>query len=773
MIRMAASDGETAWQPSKLFATACSSSEAVAHAVNFIVDRAAGVLFEKYLAERSNDYAVQSIWHDMLSSVKVMALQHDAGEAPRDDASMPAASGFSNNPYAVQGPSRAGEAGLWSCEDEPDPGLIDSWARAAVPTLSSAPESRVRVPISATKQPAAQASGRTRRLSDKMAESTPKTAVLAPAVLSPASDRPYSPGLEGALLQSQLDIPERPSSSLGNVIGTTAQSSMEATRKAALESMRRKEAAEAAKAAAQAKQQAEAADAAKRLKKQLKGQKFTTDESGQVIVIQSVSASSRAAAGPAPVHVAVRDNATGETTVLGGLPTAGQPQGQAPQGLGPHPSETSQLSGRSGVLPPTASAAAWEELFSHPSPSKAAPPPPRAYATLQSPPGAAAHAESFFKEKPSVSALLVDESVELAPGVEAREGRRKSTAKAAPKSDKHMSRADFNAMATQVAASTHGVSTAERLRSRGGSAQGGRRASGQSLQATAAASQASSAQGRAFASSAPHMDASSAAVEGKASLDSVPPSTVGGGGGGSSVSSLLQDSSTSVRQPRSARQGRRAPSSTAQSASQLQDASSSNSSARQLPQPAQRPNSTADPVSRAAVVGQGRRLPRDRSPVRTATLQRTIERELQEAALAQGADAARIRAMAAHRISDLESQAKASSVAQLRRPGDAPPLTLTPADASGKLPRRAGKLRSGVPIVSNEQLERRPHSKAPLGGTVSRLAGSASNSALAAVGASSRRGGGGGAKVYGEEHRRKSNTGRLQSTPNAQVALGL
>lgn len=765
---MANSGVDEAWQPSSLFQAAISSSAIAAHAVDFIVDKAAGVLYEKYLAERALAYTTQSVWHDMVSSVGIMMLKHDAGEIKsHDDASTPAANGFSDTAYAAQGPNHAQSSGMWICEEEPDPGLIDSWARAAVPTLSSAPARVVRESNSATTPtPGRSTAAHSRRPSGKAPMVSPSAAGSPADAAFASADRPYSPGMEGALLQLQLDIPERPSSSLGNVTGTTAQSSMEATRKVALESMRRKEAAAAAEAAAAERVRLEAADAAKRLTKQLKGQKYTTDETGQVIVIQSVASAGRALHGAAPVQVSVRDNTTGESVTLGGLPTAGEPMGAPPVGLAAQASVSSQLSGRSGVLPPTASAAAWEEVFAHPPPGKNAPPPPRMYATLQSPPGTTAATTSFFKEKPTVSALLVDDSVELAPGVEAREGRRRAAAKPQPKSDKNMSRAEYSSMACILAASTRGIGTAERLRSRGGgSARGGGR------RAEAMAKPHAQAPNGSAQASGSHSNLPTASMEGKASLDTpvAPPSGVTAGGSG--MSSLLPDDTSSVSQPRGARQGRRAGggahAQAGASMGSLSGEQGAASSARSFPQPAARPAFTADPASRAAVVGQGRRLPRDRAPVRTATMQRTIEREIEEAALAQGVDAARIRAVAAQRVSGLQAKVKASGVANPRRPGETPPMELHASSGPCR-----SKLHSGVPIISNEQLERRGHATAPLVGQVSRLGGSASSSALAAAGAATLLRGGT-PNVYGEEHLRKRNVGRLSSTPNAQVALGL
>ena len=482
--------------------------------------------------------------------------------------------------------------------------------------------------------------------------------------------------------------------------------------------------------------------------------------------MQSVASGARALHGAAPVQVAVRDTATGNVTELQGLHTVGDALLPKPHvGVSPQASTMSQVSGRSGVLHPSAPATAWEDAFAHPSPGKTAPPPPRAYATLQSPPGTTA-VDSFFKEKPTVSALLVDDSVELAPGVEVREGRRRATAKPRPKSEKNMTRAEFNHMASTLAASTGGVSTAERLRSRGGGSGGGRRGAPSLSSPKAAAPSVTNAQPDA------HTGMSTASVESKTAPDAAsPPSSVAAGGGGAAA--LVADGSTGIKQPRSARQGRRAAGTqppTSSSVASLSGAQRSDSGSRTLPKPAARPTSTADPMTRAAAVGQGRRLPRDRSPVRTATMQRTIEREMLEAALAQGEDAQRIRAAAAHRVAGLEAKVKASGVANPRRLGDTPPMDM--AAAAAQPHRRRSKLRSGVPIVSAEALERRPHAMAPQAGQVSRLGGTAGSSALASAGASTLLRGAT-PNVYGEEHLRKSNTGRLSSTPTAQVALGL
>jgi len=102
------------------------ASVAVAEVINAIIDRGGDALYDLYLREKEADYVIERT----MQSLKLISDLH----VPITDGAEYCSSSLSSSSSSSSSSPHRGSLSLWTCEAEPQPAPLDSWARASIPT---------------------------------------------------------------------------------------------------------------------------------------------------------------------------------------------------------------------------------------------------------------------------------------------------------------------------------------------------------------------------------------------------------------------------------------------------------------------------------------------------------------------------------------------------------------------------------------------------------------------------------------------------------------
>ena len=222
------------------FLDSLGSHAVVAEVIEDIISRGASVLYDHYLESKTESYAVARAMDDMFALVDWGLLPHETQE---DVAK-------SN----------------WTCEEEPTPPEIDTWARGAVPTKK--------------RQTKAKAPGM-----PPVEQSTPSSPTAAAAAGAAANNAQSEPD-PLASTTSQLDIPTRPlSPQEPEPVRPPAVDPAQAVRIKGLAQLKRDAELRARRKKAEEDLLANRKAKDDRIVRDTRGRQFTYDASGDVIIV--------------------------------------------------------------------------------------------------------------------------------------------------------------------------------------------------------------------------------------------------------------------------------------------------------------------------------------------------------------------------------------------------------------------------------------------------------------------------------------------------------
>jgi len=289
------------------------SGLAALHAVEATVDSASAQLYENYLKRKALPFAAGLAVEQLIDAVARASVLADEVDTSEPAASLPANGSDSLDGQAPHEAPSAPALGLWACEPEPAPLLIDAAARGALSTRAARASSSTSDSATTGPGPARMASVFTAG-----PHSDDPAGALASAEAEQGSDsvtqspaRPMSPTEADTLfLQRELAIPERPSSVADGSQRPAARDGPEhRLRRSVLARERASKERAETRRKSQLAEQAHEAQMIKLATGAVKGQKFTLHDDGTILPLAGATKRSRSArpgTGGGEVHPAVR-----------------------------------------------------------------------------------------------------------------------------------------------------------------------------------------------------------------------------------------------------------------------------------------------------------------------------------------------------------------------------------------------------------------------------------------------------------------------------------